>query len=137
MMDATFVCDRKVAERYKCEIDKALQYGCAATDEIHRCTNVMPEVKVCLSANGCEGDSQAEIYGCGVEENDAGPPTCNCGKTCWLHSGERDYLEAKCVPSSAGSRCDCFIGYDPVGSCEQLDFVCDVWTSCCRKYFDL
>jgi hypothetical protein len=137
MMDATTVCDRKLAERYQCQVDKALQYGCGATGEIHKCVNLMPEVIECLNANGCEGDGNAEVYGCGPEENDAGPPTCNCGKTCWPHPGEYYYYQTECVSSAVGSHCDCFQNHDPIGSCEQLDFVCDVWTSCCRKYFDL
>jgi hypothetical protein len=96
----------------------------------------MPEVYECLSQNGCLPDIWS-AFGCAPDQNDAGPAKCNCSKECWFQAGGWGALETKCVPSDAGSHCDCVIDDDPVGSCEQLDFVCDVWTSCCRIYFDL
>jgi hypothetical protein len=129
MADVTPACVEKVAANYLCQ----LNHECDP-QKWNPCIPFASAAWNCVYDNGCVGQ-----HVCEPEQNDAGEPTeCRCQKFC-----HNKLYEAKCVPTDAGSHCECFTEPDSgpgpvvIGTCEQLDFACDVWTSCCRKYFDL
>jgi hypothetical protein len=132
LIDATSECLEKLAIFYKCTVDK---WPCGALS--NPCLGLEGDARVCRLAHGCVRTS---YHMCEPRDDaDAGIPTCECAKTCYNH----DY-EIKCERTAVnndgwiwGGACECVVDGTSVGSCEQLDMACDVWTSCCRKYFDL
>jgi hypothetical protein len=134
LTDATVVCDKQLAAAYACYTDLYSREGCGAAGE--PCAQLYWDAGKCIWSHGCQQLIPGE---CIPKENPPEPPTCTCTKDCRgasLTVAPTRY-QAVCTPSAAGSSCDCFVDEVMAGSCEQSDFVCDVWTSCCRKYFDL
>jgi hypothetical protein len=138
MQDATTACTEKVALQYLCFAEVISQYGCQ-TNKYQPCWPIAADALDCIALNGCTTIKHV----CEPKEYDPNAPICFCQKFCDLGTS----YETRCVPidaaSDAGSdagneaksECDCFIERELVGSCQQTEFVCDVWTSCCRKYF--
>jgi hypothetical protein len=128
LTDVTAACAEKVGANYVCQV----KYECDPA-KWDPCDPLRRDAEHCWFANGCVGASHV------CEPQDAGGEMeCFCQKFC-----HNKLYQAQCVPTDAGSYCECFTEPDSgpgpvlIGTCEQLDFACDAWTSCCRKYYDL
>jgi hypothetical protein len=127
--DATPVCERLLAAQYACYRDAILQDGC---DVSPPCGPELGAASDCAWHHGC----LPSALGNNLCEPDPADSTCYCRKSCKPTDPPLQY-RVDCTPNATATEthCDCFYNDALVGSCQQTELSCDVWTSCCNQYF--
>jgi hypothetical protein len=127
MFDATSLWEDAVGLKYACFSANSSPGKCKWDRGV--CWAQQVDAARCLLEHGC----WSWPHRC--EPSKVFLDQCTCEKTCkaQLHYG------TSCTPDFGVTHCDCYIDGSLAGNCEQVetDLTCDVWTSCCRQYFDL
>jgi hypothetical protein len=125
IVDGTAFCEQKIGLKYACFIANTSPDKCQWW--WGPCWSAQIDAAECLLEHGCWSSPHV------CEPSDVFLDECHCKKSCKV-----DMLyEAHCTTDFGVIHCDCSIGGVLAGTCEQPEFICDVWTSCCRQFFEL
>jgi hypothetical protein len=127
MLDATPNCEDEIGLKYACFLANSSPGKCWWDGGV--CWDQQVDAARCLLEHGC----WTRPHLC--EPDKVFVDQCACNKTC---KSESSYATS-CTPDFGATHCDCYIDGSLAGKCEQVEaeLACDVWTSCCRKYFEL